>query len=453
MKQLLRKMIFVVVLLPLTIGTIGYIIAGEMFTNALYASFALYFTNPISDSYNLYVEIARWSAPLVTATSILCALQSVWKAIKCWFSLLWKKDKVAIYSDEDCEIAFEKSVGVIYPGEKLKGYANNHIIMFSSDKKSLQFYEQHKNELDGKKIYMGLRDIEGSLVNRIEKTTLFDVNNTIARLLWKKIALWNNSKQSYDIVVWGDSVLAGNVVSVGLQLNLFSLNQNIRYHVVTDNQLFKSRHSELKLMNQDELCFYEKSNSEIWSIVSNADIVIVADEMEPELMQTMVIKSGESPLYYYSPKEGDLASYISYGNLIPFGRMDLVLTDENIRRKGLIQKAIALNEHYANKYGSEKEWDLLPGFLQFSNISASDFGEVLSVLDSEKSENELAELEHVRWCRFYYLNYYTLGTPGDGKNRDDIKRIHKNLVPYEDLTSEEKLKNIEAIRVVKNLYQ
>lgn len=84
-------MLPVLAILPMAIGVLGYMLAGEMFSNALYAAFALYFTNPISDAYNVFVEAARWTAPLVTATAILCVLQSVWDALRYRIKLLRKK--------------------------------------------------------------------------------------------------------------------------------------------------------------------------------------------------------------------------------------------------------------------------------------------------------------------------------------------------------------------------
>ncbi len=450
---MIKKLLPILAMVPLMVGTIGYIFSGEMFSNALYAAFALYFTNPVSDAYNISIEFARWTAPLVTATTILCALQSVWESLKCRIALLGKMDKVAVYSDEECHISFEKGVSAVYPGEKFRGYANDHIIMFSTDKKSLRFYEEHREELIGKNIYIGIKDLEIGLQKTVENVTFFNVNMAIARLLWKEIALWNRDMETCDIVVWGDGTLAGDIVCVGLQLNLFSLAQKVTYHVITDNELFQCRHSELVLMNNDELFFYDKGNPDIWNIVTKADIIIIADDLEAELLQTVVVKSGETPLYYYSPDEGDLASYLSNGNLIPFGRKIQVFTDDNIRRKKLIRKAIALNEHYANQYGNKKGWDLLSGFLKSSNISAADLGEVLSALSGKRSEDELMRLEHIRWCRFYYLNYYTPGTPDNGKSWDDKKRIHKDLADYEKLDHAEQEKDAETIKITMNLHE
>lgn len=451
MKKSLNKFLPVFALLPLIIGTIGYLSSGEMFSDALYCSFALYFTSHISDAYNVYIEIARWTAPLVTATTILCVLQNVWESFKCRLDLLFKKDSVAVYSDMISTISFEKGVSAIYPGEKFKRYADTHIILFSSDELSLQFYNIHKKELALKNTYIGIKDIECGLLDPINNVTLFDVNSVISRLLWKEISLWDKGRESFDIAIWGSSNLAGEIFSVGLQLNLFSLNQSVRYHIISDNTLFRHRHSNLKLMNDDEVYYYSTKHPEIWNVISNADIVIIADTLSVELTQTILVKSGENPIYYYSPNEGDMLSYISYGSLIPFGRNEVVFTDDNIRRKKTIKKAIALNEFYAQQFGTERNWESLSGFIKSSNISAADFGEVLCSLNNKRNEEELARLEHIRWCRFHYLNYYSYGTPESGKNKDDKRRIHRDLVDYDELDTSEQIKDLESIRITQKL--
>ena len=79
------------------------------------------------------------------------------------------------------------------------------------------------------------------------------------------------------------------------------------------------------------------------------------------------------------------------------------------------------------------------------------FGEVLSDLNDKISEEEQAELEHIRWCRYLLLNNYRYGVPENGENRDDVKRIHKDLVKYSDLEPSERDKDKEAIRITRNL--
>ena len=450
---MMKKILQILALVPLVAGTIAYILSGEMFSDALYSALALYFISPVSDGYNICIEIARWTAPLVTATTILCALQSVWESLRCRIKLMRKKDSVSVYSDIDCHISFGKDVSVIYPGDKFKRYAREHIIMFSTDEKNLQFYEKHKANLAGKKVYIGLKDVECCFLDSIGDVTVFDINGAIARLLWKEIALWNKATSDFDIVIWGSNALTGDVICTGLQLNLFSHNQKVRYHIITDNSMFATRHSELQLMNDDELLFYDKDDPKIWELISKTDYIIIPDVPDVETMQTIVVKAGESKVYYYSPREGNMISYFSYGNVVPFGRDAIVLTDENIRKRELLRKAVALNEHYAGLYKTEKDWNSLSGFLKASNISASDFGEVLSDLNEKISEENQAELEHIRWCRFMFLNYYTFGISENGKNRDDAKRIHKALVSFDQLDSSERKKDFEAIQITRNLYK
>lgn len=452
MLKKIKKIIWpVIAVLPLVIGTIGYVKSGESFSDSLYGAVSLYGMNLTSDAYNVCIEIARWTAPLVTATAILAVIKSVWDAIKCRFSLLGKSDSVAVYSDVEHNIGFKKGTGVIYPGETFKKYVREHIIMFSSDQKNLQFFEEHKDELLGKKVYIGLSNLECSLLKPFSNVSIFDINSAIARILWKRISLWSKAESEVNVVIRGDSALTRAILSTGFQLNLFSCSQHVNYHVITDNAYLRTRLSDLRLMNDDEVHFYESSDPGIWSIISEGDIVIISDNIDIEALETIVVKAVNAEIYYYSPKDGDAGSYISYGNIIPFGRSETVYTDDNIRRKALVKKAIALNEHYANLYGSEKNWDLLSGFIKGSNISASDFGEVLSDLNDKISEEEQAELEHIRWCRYLLLNYYRYGVPENGKNRDDVKRIHKDLVKYSNLEPSERDKDKEAIRITRNL--
>ena len=52
-------------------------------------------------------------------------------------------------------------------------------------------------------------------------------------------------------------------------------------------------------MNGDELSYLDYKNPQIWDEVSNADLIIVADVPDVETMQTLVVKAGETMIYYY----------------------------------------------------------------------------------------------------------------------------------------------------------
>lgn len=450
MKNIMKKLVPAICLVPLIAGTAGYLVWGERVTDALYASFALYFTNPVSDAYNGYIEFSRWTAPLVTATAILYVFKNVWDNIRWRLHLLCREDSVAVYSDEDLSVAFDQGTQAIYPGDTFQGYARNHIIMFSSDQKSLLFYEEHRQQLEKKAVYIGLKELELGLLKEMNQVTLFDVSGSISRLLWKRIALWKSKKEKLSVVIYGNCPLAQNILSVGLQLNLFSLKQQITYYMVSDNGYFQRKHQGMELMNSDEIRYCRPDEEQIWDVISDADVVIIADRIPTDFLQTVIVKSGGDSVYYYSPEEGDVSEYISFRNLVLFGRNSEVFTDKNIRRQDLIRKAIELNQHYAELYHAEKEWNNLSGFFKASNISSADYGEVIADLSETVSDDVLAHLEHIRWCRFYYLNYWKYGVPENGKNKDTEQRIHRDLVAYDQLTEEEKAKDMEAIKISRN---
>ena len=439
-----RKIFVLLALLPFIIGTIGYSECEARITDALYAALSLYFTNKASDGYNIMVEFARWTAPLVTGTAILSVIKNMWQAMKHRLDLIGGKKTAAVYTDAN--IKFYEGIGtkVIYPGDSFKNYTQYHIIMFSSDKKTFEFYKEHKFTLSNKKVYIGIRDIEGSLLKTIPDAVVFDINNMIARGFWKKLGMWKEGKEKLDIVIYGSSNLAGGSVSTGLQMNIFSLNQHINYHFITDNKLYRIRHKNLQLMNSDKLEYYSTDDENIWEIIENADKVIVADEVKAELLQTIILSANNSKVYYYSPEDGDMGSYIEYRKPVPFGRYKDVFTEENILREKLTEKAKALHNYYESICNTGKKWEDLSGFLRASNISAADFGNILA--DLNKDEMELAELEHIRWCRFYFLNYYKYG-----EVRNDAKRIHNDLVRFDELSLEEQEKDLDAVRVLKKL--
>lgn len=199
---------------------------------------------------------------------------------------------------------------------------------------------------------------------------------------------------------------------------------------------------------------YRESDDGIWEIIRNAHIVIVANILSMEKFQEMVVNTTNGHLYYYSPEGGPLEDYITYGHTDAFGKNDDIFTDENIVRKQLVKEAMRLNKKYEDKLNKkcadngdgEAEWNNLSGFLQASNISSADFMEVLRALPDVVQIEEKAELEHIRWCRFLYLNYWEYGVPENGENSDNEKRIHKDLIPYKELSETEKEKDRDIVK-------
>ena len=60
---------------------------------------------------------------------------------------------------------------------------------------------------------------------------------------------------------------------------------------------------------------------------------------------------------------------------------------------------------------------------------------------TSKQEEELMEMEHIRWCRYHFVNHWSYD-----KIRDNRKRNHPMLVSYKELSREEQLKDLEVVK-------
>lgn len=451
MKKILIKLIPLFCIVPFIMGGIGYSLTGEEISNALYASFALYFTNPVSDAYNFFIEFARWTAPLATATAILYAIRNIWRKITDFFKCL-RKDSVAIYSDDNTLIEFPSSASPIYAKREFKKCAKSHIIMLDTDTESLEFYENNKEILKKKKVYIALKEMEYGLVKDEDDAIFYDINGAIARTLWKTIALWKKGKEKLNISIVGDGALSHNILNHGLLLNLFSVNQEITYNLISNSDTYKLRHDDMPLGNRDTINYYSPADNNAWDILEKSDITIIADILSEEFFQTVCVSAKNGEIYFYSPNSGTVGNFLNLSNMFPFGQNKLIYTDENIRQGKLIEKAINQNLKYATTFGGETDWNKLSEFTKWSNISSSDFGEIIrNVYDNSPESFDIevfSELEHIRWSRFHYINYWTYGIPENGKSKDPEKRIHLCLVDYDKLTEIDKEKDRDVIREI-----
>lgn len=442
---------FLLFLCPFILGVTGYLTAGETVTNALYASMALYFVNPVSDGLNIWIEAARWTAPLASATALLYTFTKLLAYLK-WRIGCSFHDSVAVYTDSDIKIKFGDKVREIYSTIVRKS-AKTHIILMKSDTASFDFYEKHIKKLKNKKVYIGLYEVDLGLMKENPNVNYFDVSGTIARLLWKKIKVWNREKKdSLKIVIWGEGALAERILSYGLLLNLFSVSQHIKYVMVGDI-FFQIKHPQMCLMNYDTILFLQHEDEEVWNELHEADIVIIADELTSAFFQTLAICARKADLYYFSRHEGDIGDVVSAGTITAFGRDEEIYTDECIRQEKLIAEAKRLNELYAEKYHGVSDWNQLSGFLKWSNISSADFMQVLEDIISRTpsvDNDMLAELEHIRWCRFHYLNYWKFGIPQNGKTKDEKNKIHSCLRQFNDLSENDKNKDRAVVAEIRS---
>lgn len=451
----LKKWVPVLSILPFLLGAAGYAWAGERLLDALYYSFSLYFVNLVSDSSNLFVEIARWTAALVTTAAVLYALKRVWTRLR-WALMCLGRDSVAVYCDTDQQIQFsDKEHYVIYPGREFRPGAKSHIIMLEQDCESLAFYEANRERLRGHPVYIGLRELDRGFMRTVPDVVFFDIDGAAARLLWKSLRMWRLGREHLTVVIWGSRHLGQNILDYGLLLNLFAPKQEISYYLVGDSKLYQISRKRFCAGNGDTVSFCDADSPSAWEAVQRADVVILAEEAPAEQVQALRIACEHGEVYYYAPSEVDAAAYLIFSGLHAFGKG--LYTDENIRDEALVQRAKAQNYDYVKAYGhptpgetADAAWKKLDGFTQWSNISSTDFQEVLPDILAARPAltlEELAELEHLRWWRFHTLSGWQYGVPEHG-NRDAEKKYHTCLRPYEDLEPEEKEKDRAVVRRV-----
>lgn len=438
-QKLKKPLVFV----PFVVGAIGYLLAGEPFTNALYASFALYFTNPISDAYNGFIELARWTAPIAMVGAILEVLQKYSRALDLWICS-HKNGSAAVYSDRDLQLAENDSIHFLYAGDHFQKRCQAHLILFSSDEENLKFYEKHKQALSGRKVYIGLQELEQGLTELPPDVTVFDINQAAARQLWKKISLWNTGCAAPKVAIYGSGTLAATVLSVGLQLNLFDPAQKVAYTLIAENPTFRIRHPDFSTMNGDTIHYISPTQEDAWQCIREADYVIVADQVSLEMLQSLAVQTYRGELYCYAPEDGSACERLAFHKPIPFGQNSELLTADTICGEALVQNARALHESYCRQNpGQAAPWETLSGFLKCSNISSADFNQVIAQLPDSVSDEDAARLEHIRWCRFHFLNYWRKSEPDSPKNA--ALRLHPDLIAYDDLPEKEREKDMISI--------
>lgn len=451
--KMLKKWVPVLSVLPFLLGSVGYALAGERPLDAMYDSFSLYFVNLVSDSSNPLVEIARWTAALVTTAAVMYVLKQVWTRLS-WAVLCLGRDSVAVYCDGEERVQFpDKEHSVIYPGREFRPGAKSHIIMLESDCESLAFYEANRDRLRGHSVYIGLRELDKGFMRDVPGVVFYDINGAAARTLWKTLRLWQLGRERLTVVIWGGGHLGQNILDYGLLLNLFAPDQEIAYHLVGDTALYQINRERFLSGNADTVSFHDPDSAPAWEAVRRADVVILAEESPAERLQALRIACESGAVYYYAPQEADVGRYFNFSRLYAFGKG--LYTDENIRGEALTRQAKAQNYDYAKTYGhlapeetADGAWKKLDGFTQWSNISSTDFQEVLPDILAARpalTEEALAKLEHLRWCRFHTLNGWRYGIPESG-SRDVEKRCHKCLRPYEELEPEEQEKDRLVVR-------
>lgn len=467
MKRSLPVLKYVLLALPLLLGVSGLLMAGEAFLDALFYSVCMYAMGYQELPQNLLVEIARWLAPLATASGVLLVVSVLRTRLRAYWSYC-RGDSVAVYGPEEEKAALLPKLGRrSFDGGERVVRAHRYILLGAN---GLDFYIQHRSKLENKPVYLQCSDLPAQAVSS-PMLRLFCPEEIAARLFWKEHNLYELSAargHRLNIVFLGFGRLGENLLTYGLQDNIFAPDQKIAYHIFGASGQYAATHRQLGQI-EDPVTFYDAPWYTQLPLLEQADrILVLEQEKQLPLLQSLLLATIRPHFYVFAPEGAgfDLLEGAGRFKILPW--RDAAQSPEYIFSDTLYRRAKRINLRYAHIYSGieendenmQTEWEKLDSFTRYSNISAADYHEMRlamlasmgvsakdAVADVQRLE-WLSELEHIRWCRYHYLNNWCEGKPENGKNKDAQQRIHADLVAYADLTDAEKEKDRENIRVL-----
>jgi hypothetical protein len=459
---------YILFLVPGVLGVVGFAVLGQTTVlDALFNVLQMYVLNYGDSPSNIWIELARWTAPLATATGVFLAASRLRNHIRSCFVYI-KGGSVAVYGAQDEKQEMLKQLGScgIEGGNSL--VKAERYILLDEEERNMDFYHRYASELAGHQVYLRA-NFHSTFASGNIKT--FCTEETVARLFWKQPHIFeqiSKPKAVKQIVLIGFGELGEQLLYWGLLNLIFSPEETIEYHIFGDGSTFRAiRHGMEQIT--DPVRFYDQPWYTERSLIEQADLVIVIEqERQSELLSDLLLATTAACVDVFAANANAVELLDGNERLRIFRWKEEAQKLSYILDDVLLRRAKRINLRYSHLYQSveetdenmEREWLNLNTFTRYSNISAADYHEIhLMMLEkmgiepaAEKIDedilDQLAHLEHIRWCRYHYLNNWHYGKCAGGARKDSIRRIHTDLVPYEALTEAEKEKNRENIRIL-----
>ena len=455
--------------LPLLMAMVGFVVVEKQSVlQSLFLSICMYVMNYQEAPANIWLELARWAAPLATASGVFMAVAALRRRLRAY--MLYRRGRcTAVYGPEEEKAEILSQLGPEGMDGKDELIPAQRYILLGSEEENLGFYARHQEKLGKSVVYMKSKSLPAQSVSAAE-LRLFCPEETAARLFWKRCFLYGESQacgHKMKIVFIGFGRLGQELLTSALQNNLFFPGQHIEYHIFGSSDGFENIHSQLSGIS-DPVHFHSEPWHREIELLEEAGAVIVLEQNEQlQLLRELLLALQRREIHVFAADPAGAELLADSGRLDIFPWIQEAGRLENILGDKLYLRAKSINLRYACLYsGAEdspeerkKQWQALDSFTRYSNISAADYHEMrLRILEAEGLGQEealagdwlekLAELEHIRWCRYHQLNNWRYGVPENGKNKDKARRIHRDLVPYGSLSDGEKEKDRENIRIL-----
>ena len=294
------------------------------------------------------------------------------------------------------------------------------------------------------------------------KMVLFSPLEAMSRSYWKNRPLRKNEE---TVLLLGCGAAGSALLERALMTNVFEQGRHITYHVFDDTADFAALHPEavralsLGRPGEDSLVFHEESWTEARSLLQKADRIIVAYDDEH-----LNFEIWEKIRTWF---ENEAAVHVYLSERVPgiesFGGRDESMRPEFVMKDEINRRARLMNEIYNEGSSAPTAWEDLSAFLRQSNITAADHlivkarylleDDSLTELSTEDCRRAyeryrelyaeradlLQEMEHRRWMRFYQMYNWQYDPV-----RNNAKRRHPMLLPYEELDEADRRKDAYA---------
>lgn len=454
---------------PLLFGLIGFAaVDGEAFLDALFKSVGLYTMEYQETPPNVWIELGRWTAPMATASGILLIAVSLRDRFRNYIRYC-RGDSIAVYGPDQEKKPLLAKLGWRGIDGKARFVRAQRYILLNSEAENFDFYTNHQQELRQSTVYLKCSSLPAQSVSA-PGLSLFCPEETAARLFWKQRRLYDVSARRghrLKLVFLGFDKLGEELLTCGLQINLFSPDQRIEYHIFGDGSAFSAVHTELHFIS-DPIFFHPEPWYTALPLVEEAQMVVVLEQKDQlSLLKDLLLAVRRENIDVFGTGSAGVKLLAGQERLAVFDWRREAQALEHILGDELLELAQRINLRYAhlncnvpeNSGTMREQWQLLDAFTRYSNIGAADYHEVwLGMLDvmgiSENPERLppeamelLAELEHIRWCRYHFLNNWRYGQPENGAGKDSQRKLHADLLPYRELSEAEKEKDRASIRL------
>lgn len=305
-----------------------------------------------------------------------------------------------------------------------------------------------------------MADVAGEYIP--QRMRLFSPNEAMSRCYWKEHPL---TRRERCVVLIGCGAAGGALLERALLTNVFEEGRCVEYHVFGDSADFTALHPEtVKALgsgeeNEDSLRIHTESWTQAHELLARADRVILCMDSDGdnfracEAIKRWYGTTAELHVHLAEKAPG----LVAFGERCESMRLEFVLKDE------LNRQARLMNEVYNEGAENPTDWKDLSPFLRQSNIAAADHlivkarflldDETLTELSADvcrrayarfrelfdTQAEALQKMEHRRWVRFHQMYNWQYAPV-----RDNTRRRHPLLLPYEQLSEEQQSKDAYA---------